>query len=363
MLATKRRLEPSVIQQLLDKPYRFQFFQAVRLLELWLKKNNVPHRFAVADFLRFSNTLSLSFPASEIEALRPDCDSGRAISSDHELVESLQAGTLNCIDMTPAFMGFLGSCGALPVHYTERIASHQLYERDESPRAFLDTFSNRAIVLFYEAWRKYRLEYKYELGGSDRFLPLLTSFAGIGVRSLARRLVDEDDDGILDETIGAYAAAMRNRPASAALIQSVLNEYFAVPISLQQFVGCWYEVPYTQQTKLGADSAVLGETAMAGSRVWQRDLRLRLTVGPLDRAGFDSFLPRGRAAIALERMLSMFTGACLEYEVQLVLRARDVRGASLTTRRDGGRLGWDTFMTSAANLRDRADVRYRIHAL
>lgn len=360
MLATKRRFEPSVIQRLLDEPYRFQFFQAVRILELWLKRNGVPPEHAVADYMRFRNTLSLGFPASEIEALRPDADA--AIATDQTLLEALLAGKLNYIGMTPSFMGFLGSSGSLPAHYTERIAAHQLYERDDSPRAFLDTFSNRAVVLFYEAWRKYRMEYKYAMDGADRFLPLLKSLAGIGHRSLSRRL-GGDGEGVLDETIGCYAAAMRHRPVSAALMQKVLEEYFAVPIALEQFVGCWYEVPKEQQTMLGADNVVLGATAMAGERVWQRDLRMRLIIGPLDRSGFESFLPHGRAAKSLEKMLTMFTGVCLEYEVQLVLRAQDVRSVCLSSQREGGWLGWDTFVTSETESSDRADVRYEIHAL
>lgn len=360
MLATKRRFEPSVIQRLLNEPYRFHFFQAVRLLELWLKRNAVADENAVAQYLRFRNSLSLSFPASEIEALQADSD--LPIATDESLLEALSSGKLNYIGLTPAFMGFLGSNGALPAHYSERVATHQLYARDQSPRAFLDIFSNRAVALFYEAWRKYRMEYKYVLDGDDRFLPLLTSFAGIGHRSLTGRLVDEGA-GILDETIGCYASAIRQRPASAALMQRVLEEYFAVPIKIQQFIGCWYGVPTEQQAILGADNVVLGATAMAGERVWQRDLRMRLTIGPMGRADFEMFLPHGCAAKSLEKMLTMFTGVCLEYEVELVLRGQDVRRATLASEREGGWLGWDTFMAGAAESSDRNDVRYELHAL
>ena len=34
MHTTKRRFDPSVIERLFAQPYRFQFFQAVRMLEL-----------------------------------------------------------------------------------------------------------------------------------------------------------------------------------------------------------------------------------------------------------------------------------------------------------------------------------------
>ncbi len=360
MHATKRRFEPAVIERLFAEPYRFQYFQAVRMLELWLKRRGVPEEGAVANYVRFQNTTTLAFPASEIEALQPE---PRNVAPDrHALAAALQTSELKYLRMTPAFMGFLGSTGSLPAHYTERIAAHALYDRDEGPRAFLDTFSNRALALFYQAWRKYRLELKYNGKGKDGFLPLLLSLAGMGNDSLRRRLSDHGE-GVLDESVAYFATAMRQRPASAVQIARVLSEYFAQHIRAEQFVGCWYDVPAAQQTVLGVGNAMLGAGAMAGARVWQRDLRLRLVVGPMDLAAYESFLPGGRAARALESMLTMFTGLSLEYEVQLVLRAADVQGVQLTDDRVGGRLGWDGFLVEGPQQADRADVRYEIHSL
>ena len=130
-----------------------------------------------------------------------------------------------------------------------------------------------------------------------------------------------------------------------------------------QFIGCWYDVPPSQQTMLGGANATLGGGAMSGSRVWQRDLRMRLEIGPLDRGSFDAFLPGGKAARALKSMLTMFTGVTIEYEVQLVLRAADVQGASLTEVGNGGRLGWDSFLVTGPQTVDRTDVKYEIHAI
>lgn len=360
MHTTKRRFEPSVIERLFEQPYRFQFFQAVRMLELWLKRNGLPHDQAVASFLRFQNSLSLNFPASQLESMQTE---PREIGRDSvALGEALRNGELKYVRITPAFMGFLGTAGALPAHYTERVAAHALYEKDDGPRAFLDTFSNRALALFYESWRKYRLELKYQIDGKDRFLPLLLSLAGVGNESLKHRLSD-GGDGVLDESIGYFAAAMRHRPASAVSIGHVLSEYFRQRVTVTQFIGAWYDVPPGQQSALGGANAQLGTSALVGQRVWQRDLRMLLTVGPLPRASFDSFLPGGKAAKALEKMLTMFTGMSLEYEVQLVLRAADVEGVTLSDERAGGRLGWDSFLITGDERRDRADVRYEIHTL
>ncbi|NVM80122.1 type VI secretion system protein ImpH [Duganella sp. SG902] len=358
MLATKRRFEPAVIERLFAQPQRFEYFQAVRMLELWLKRHGAPDEGAVANFLRFQNSTSLSFPASQLETLQPE---PRDMATDaRSLGEALKTAQLRYIRITPAFMGFLGSSGTLPAHYTERIAAHTLYQKDEGPRAFLDTFSNRALALFYEAWRKYRLELKYQLHGRDEFLPLLLSLAGMHNPSLRRRLSD-GGDGVLDESVAYFATAMSQRPASAVQIARVLSEYFCQPVRAEQFIGAWYDVPDGQQTTLGMANAVLGGGAMAGARVWQRDLRMRLVIGPLDLECYESFLPGGKAARALESMLTMFTGVSLEYEVQLVLRAEDVQGARLDEDCCGGRLGWDSFLVTEAQRQDRSDVRYEIH--
>jgi len=156
---------------------------------------------------------------------------------------------------------------------------------------------------------------------------------------------------------------MLHRPTSAGSIARVMSEYFGQPVSMAQFVGNWYALPLAQQSTLGGANAVLGASAVVGARAWQRDLRLRLTVGPLDRASFEAFLPGGKAARALAQLLAMFTGLTLEYEVELVLRALDVQGISLHSARNGGRLGWDSFLGDSAGARDRDDVRYDLHAI
>jgi type VI secretion system protein ImpH len=311
--------------------------------------------------LRFQNSTSLGFPPSQLEAVHTE---PRELERDaHSLGAALRAATLKYVRVTPAFMGLLGVNGVLPAHYTERIAEHESDHKDPGPKAFLDTFSNRSLALFYEAWRKYRLELKYQLDGRDSFLPLLLGLAGIGSESLRRRLAGGDDGAVLDESIGYFAASIRHRPASSVQIARVLSEYFGQPVETEQFVGFWYEVPAAQQTTLGGATAVLGSTAMVGARVWQRNLRLRLVVGPLDRAGFGAFLPGGLASRALKSMLALFTGVSLEYEVELVLRAADVQGVSLGGDGYDGRLGWDAYLVSGPQAQDRNDVRYELHAM
>lgn len=360
MRTPQRRFEPAVIERLFQAPYRFDYFQAVRMLERWLQHHGKPHPDTVAQWLRFQNSTSLTFPPSQLEAIATE---PRQIGRDAAaLSTALKDGQLRYIRVTPAFMGLLSAHGVLPVHYTERIADHQTTHGDEGPRALLDTFSNRSLALFYAAWRKYRLEFKYERDGDDAFLPLLLALGGLGQQALRRRLTSPDAGAVLDESLGYVAASLRQRSPSAVQAARVLSEYFGQPIHVEQFIGFWYDVPPPQQTLLGHRTAVLGASAMAGTRVWQRDLRLRLVIGPLDRAGFDAFLPSGLAARALHSLVGLLIGVTLDYEVELVLRADALHSTTLDAD-PSARLGWDSYLVTAPQVADRRDIHYELKVL
>lgn len=361
MPRAQRRLDPGVAQRLLDEPQRFGFFQAVRMLERLFVRLGARAADAVPQRLRFRSTLSLDFPPSEIEALRAYSTEGDAIDSAPALGHAVGTETLGEVHLTPAFIGLLGFSGTLPLAYTERIAERELYHRDRAARGFLDIFGNRAVALFYAAWKKYRLALQYELDRKERFLPLVLALAGLGFRPLRDQLHD-GEGAVFDQAIAHYCGGVRQRPVSAAFLQRILADYFAVPLRIEQFAGAWYRVPPAQRSHLGTGNAVLGRSALAGERVWQRDLRMRVWVGPLTHDEFENFLPGGTCAKALAKWLHLLTGVTLEYEVRPILRAEDVRGAGLSVE-SGGRLGWDAFVCTRPADAPRADPRYMIHAI
>ncbi|MFC3552427.1 type VI secretion system baseplate subunit TssG [Lysobacter cavernae] len=361
MPSAKRRIDPGVAQQLLAEPHRFQFFQALRILEKLFARQGVRGADVVPQRLRFRNSLSLGFPASEIEGAQAYTADGELLDREAAVEHALTMETLGEVHLTPAFTGLLGTAGALPLHYTELITHREIYQRDRAARAFLDVFTNRAVALHYAAWKKHRLALQYELDRRERFLPLVLSLAGVGLPALRDRMVDGDGD-VFDQAIAHYAGGIRQHPVSAAFLQRILSDYFGVAVRVEQFVGAWYPVPAQQRTRLGIGNAQLGATALAGERVWQRDLRLRLWFGPLDREHFDSLLPGGSAALALAKWLTLLTGACLEYEIRLTLKPEHVRGVRMG---DGGgaRLGWDSYVCSKPSTQPRSDTRYGIHTL
>ncbi len=363
MPSAKRRIDPGVAQQLLAEPHRFQFFQAVRVLERVFQRQGLKAGQAVAQRVRFRNTLSLGFPATDLDPHSETYSSTgeRLEGAALETVMDAGGGMVGEVHLVPRFMGLLGTAGALPLHYTEVLQERETFLRDRAARAFLDIFSNRAVALHYAAWKKHRLALQYELDRRERFMPLILSLVGMGTTGLRERMID-DRSRVFDQAVAYYAGAIRQRPVSAAVLQRVLSDYFQVPIQLQQFVGAWYSVPPGQATRLGMANATLGATALAGDRVWQRDLRLRLDIGPLRRHEFDAMLPGGDAANALSKWLSLLTGGGLEYEVRLVLHADDVRQAALGEGHVA-RLGWDGYLSTRPATAHRTDTTYSIPTL
>ena len=357
MQTTQRRTESGVVAALLAHPYRFEFFQAVRLLEQAYAQNGV-HSGVVGELVRFRNSLLLSFPPSEIEsltALPPAPETGQTTPKYNGDVQ------LPTYEITPTFIGLTGPVGALPRHYTEKLIERETLFRDRAARAFLDIFSSRMVAFFYQAWKKYRLHFLYEQDRKNLFTPLMLSLVGCDHASLRTDLELGKRD-IYDESIAHYAGIARHRPVSAANVQHMLEDYFGIRVRFEQFVGRWFSIPADQRTTLSGAYAELGVSSFCGERTWQRQTKIRILVGPMTRPEFLSFLPYGDAARALSRMLALTLGQSFEFEVRLVLKKTDIFSASLGNERQPARLGWDTFLQTQVASNDSADAMYEVEA-
>jgi len=80
MATESRRTDPPLAQELLDEPYRFEFFQAVRLLERMYPDRHPVGREpdAANEVVRFRTRQTLSFPPCEIYDLTQDGNEKRA---------------------------------------------------------------------------------------------------------------------------------------------------------------------------------------------------------------------------------------------------------------------------------------------
>lgn len=353
MRTPQRRVDPGVVEHSLQQPEGYEFFQLVRLYEaLFFRQGRPGDGDVVGERIRFRNSLRLDFPPSQVEALVPRY---------RRDAEGLKSGQLAQVEITPSFMGLLGGNGTLPIHYTEQVIHHERFRHDQSGRAFLELFSNRTVSHFYRAWKKYRLAIQYESDRRNRFLPLLLALSGLGFESLRERM-KAAPGRIDDESLAYFAGLLRQRPISAETLERALGGYFREVVRVEQFVGHWYLVPYEQRSILGGGNAVLGCNLLAGERVWQRNLRIRIHIGPLQHRRYMAFLPNGDVAAALEKLLTLATGAQFEYEIRPILRAADVRPLTLGGGQ-GSRLGYDSFLLTRPETRDRSDTRYLTHSL
>lgn len=355
MFATKRRHPASVIRRLFNRPQQFQFFQAVRMIDLMLRQYKLAQQPTLENVLRCKNSVSLRFPVSQIEALSTDSDV--PVGTDTELRAALERGQLRHVHLTPAFMGLLGVSGVLPYCYTDTIAAQIHFEKDESGRAFLDSFTHRSMMLFYRAWEKAHIEYRRDSNGNDGLLPLQLALAGAGHRPATPQLAKTAAGMIADEVVAHYAALLRHRPVSGEVIAAVLSEYFGLPFRLEQFVGAWETLPPEERTCIGKTNCQLSMNINLGARYWRRDLRVRLRIGPLSRKQFDQLLRDGDCAPALKAMLALFAVPNIRFEIHLILRARDRVPIVLGS---GPRLGRGNFLGGKPPTVDQDKAYYHI---
>jgi type VI secretion system protein ImpH len=258
-------------------------------------------------------------------------------------------------------MGLLGAGGALPTAYSEQLAAHEGRHRDAAARAFLDIFQHRAVALFHAAWRKHRLVLEADAPSRDRTQTLLLSLGGLCQPGLRGRL-DAAGGGVADTTLAHYAGLLQRRGASAAQLQAVLADYLGVPVRIEQLVGRWCALDAGNLNRIGQANATLGSDAVLSERVWQRQLRLRLVLGPLSAAQLRRFLPRQPGQRALEGLLALVAGVSLEWEIRLRLRADAVAPSRLAGAGEpiGSGLGWNSFLLAQASPTEREESVYQL---
>ncbi len=331
---------PSSLEaRLEEQPFRFEFFQMVRLVSRLATRRKPVGGFhhPGEEVVRFSAQASLTFPASQIQSL-----SRRESGPPLVLVN---------------FMGLTGPLGVLPLYYTELVMD-RLRARDPVMRDFLGIFDHRIISLFYRAWERYRFPVGYERGEQDRFSLLLLSTVGLGTHGLEKR------QPVRDESLFFYGGLLGQHPRSAVALEQLLADYFNVPVEVEQFVGAWYRLDQETQTHM-LDSQDLSEQlglgAIIGDEVWDPQSRVRIRLGPLPLNRYLDFLPSGTAYAPLGAITRFWSGNEIDFEVQLILERAAVPGCRLGAEGEQApRLGWATWAKSAPMDRDPADTVIRL---
>lgn len=346
--------EGSVAEQLYTRPGKFDFYQAVSLLEA--DRGESPRTRRRGPAVRFETPPSTAFPAAAIDEVCPAQPGERGPR------------------MTVAFFGLTGPSGVLPRHYTEQVIRVERRLRGAAKRtlrAWFDLFNNRLIGQLYRAWASRRIDrgaatrHDESTQEPDAFSNALSSLIGLGQAPLAERFratvqtpganTDELVDRLPDHTLLRHAGTLSRRQRSAAQIGALLSDMLRAPVEVLPFRGQWLEIDPLEQSRLGQRASTLGIDAVLGQRVWDVQSRVRLRVGPLSPEQFESLLPdtapgpRRRPFAMLCQAARFALGPELDFDVQLVLQREGVRPISGDRR---ARLGWDSWLVTGSHSSD-----------
>ncbi|CAJ0803543.1 hypothetical protein LMG19083_03904 [Ralstonia psammae] len=232
-------------------------------------------------------------------------------------------------------LGMLGPNGALPIHFTEIVRERTEAHRDSTTANFLDLFHHRALTQFYQAWA-----HAQSTAGLDRKDDeVFSRYVGW----LASN-VPEEMAGPLPSHARLAASAHHVREArNPDGIAATLAHFFGVPVQLEEFVLHWIAIDPTEQSLLGAPGAlsVMGQGAMLGEAVPDRQHKFRLVIGPLDLKQYLNFTPNGRDLPVLIEWVRSFVGYEFVWEVELQVIPDSAPPVVLGSSE---RLGWSTWL-------------------
>ncbi|SEG46390.1 type VI secretion system protein ImpH [Bryocella elongata] len=305
-------------EMLQEQGFLFEFFQAVRLLQLMHPAQKPVGYFHSPnhEVLRFSSVSTLAFPPSQLATVEKD-EHGQYHMRVH-------------------FMGLTATISVMPDAYVEHMLRIQR-EGDKATAEFFDIFNHRLISLFYRGWEKYRFYIGLESGRPDSLSPRLYDLLGLGTEGQRNR-------GVLpDEAYLSYAGLLARHVRSAESLRQILEDYFEVQVAVHQFAGTWRRLPEQDRSELngtGQDSELLGVGTIIGEEVWDHHGRIRVTLGPMEFDRYVKFLPGNDAYLMLRDWIQFYSSGQYEAEIQLVLVAKDAPGVQLGVRgQDEPRLG------------------------
>ena len=317
-----RQTPDPLIARMAERPFDYDFFRAVRLLENhFADQPRVGRSEKLSqDFVRFAQNPSLAFAPSTIESI--------VAGAEGEPVR-----------MFVRFLGLLGPNGPMPTHITEFVQERLMNARDATLARFLDVFNHRVISLFYRAWASAQKSVDFDRADEARFVDYIGSTFGIGMKSLRNR--DEIPDRAKLYFSGRLACQTRNAEGLGAILQ----DFFGTPTEIREFVGTWIVIPEENRCRLGEspETGALGLTAVAGSRKFEGQMKFRIRMGPMKMKRLQSLVPGGKPFARLKAWVLNYIGYEYLWDLQCVIEASEVRTACLGQM---GQLGWTCWTTS-----------------
>ena len=308
----------ALFRALAAEPYRYDFYETMRRLECLFadrpRWGRAPR--PVDEPIRLGQEPALAFAPSPLASFDPGQDGAPPRLQVH-------------------LFGLLGPNGPLPLHVTEYVRERLRNAGDPTVSRFLDLFHHRFLALFYRAWAQAQPHVNRDRPDDDRFAVYVGAFVGVAPAALRNR------DRVPDLARFFHAGTLIRHARNGDGLAAVLRHFFGVPAAIEEFVGHWMALGPRERTFLGRDGATLGAGTVLGGRVWDRQHKFRIHLGPLTLARYESFLPGGAPLAQLVDWVRTYLCFELAWDVRLRLRENEVPPLVLGR---AGRLGWTTWL-------------------
>lgn len=235
-------------------------------------------------------------------------------------------------------LGVWGPQGALPLHLSE-LALSRSAAQDETLTDFLNIFHHRALALFYRAWFTAQDTASLDRPDDEKFSFYIASLIGMDPQEL-------NGERLPTHARLASSAHLVREARNPEGLLGAIRYYFQVQASLEEFASQWIVLDVHDQSILGEVNAAmsLGDGAILGNTVRDRQHKFKLVLGPLTLNQYMRFSPWGRDLPVLKEWVRNFVGFEYAWDTQLVLAASEVPQATL----DGGhQLGYATWLERA----------------
>ncbi len=322
----------SVQDWLFAEGYRFDFFQAIRLLEQitanvdssgFIKKSagshsvqNVSSEIGL-EAIQLRSRVGFVFPPSEI----------------HEV--NRVSETPFRAEIIANILSLAGTQGPLPDVFAELLLERTKHH-DTALADFLDIFHHRLLLLMYRVRQRHRLWLEWQHPEQGRQAKYIYAFAGLGHPELKNRM------DVPDGVILTYAGLLWQKPRSAIGLEGILSDFFGVKATIRPMVGTWLAIEKDDLTRVGKKGVnhQLSRSAVVGTKVWDTQRCFDVCFDPMSMQQFTAFLPGRKKYAALHALIKFYTNDHFEIRIQLALRAQEVP----KTRLGRSQLGWTTLI-------------------
>lgn len=321
MAAKDGRTAAYLKQNLLKEGYGYSFFQVLRLLRRLDEHANSDLNISeLKRSLRIRPHLSLSFPASDVQAVN---ETGNGDQSRFEVVAN--------------FLGLYGTSSPLPTFYTEDLMDE--FSDDESvTREFIDTFNHRLYLLLFESMQKYRPFYHIVEDDRGHYINRLFCLEGFGEKEHLGSIPDAMQ-------ILRYIGLFSQRPRSAKGLQILLGDALGFNVDIASCILRKARVPEDQLLRFGLSGGVLGKDCILGRELDDRMGKFRIQVGPLSAEEYRDFFPGSSSYNRLVFLTDIYLQDPLEYEIEIYMQEQQAATVCLGGER-WSRLGMDTWLYS-----------------